>query len=125
MEIHAKRKVSVLLLTAAYLFIALTHILFIRPDGSNSPGRTAARYNSIFKRQASDGLSNPALNLIKRTDKILSKGNCDVRALISGHVRLFVRLFQECKLTAATRVKNFQYRLPISFSPPLAACLRI
>jgi hypothetical protein len=124
MDVQVNKKGMVLLVTAAYLFIALTHILFVKPNGA-SQKQTPGRYNSIFKRQNSDGISSQALYFIKRTDKILSRGNPDARALIARQACSFVTLFMQPQLLSRTAPAVSHTLLYSGGSPHLSRCLRI
>ena len=124
MVLQVNKKVFVLLLTTAYLFVTLTHILFVQPIHSSST-QIAYRYNSIFKRQSSDGVNSPVMYLIKRTDKILSKGNKYITALIVSHARSFMLLMMPRLSLISAVPAFFDLFIYSGISPHILRCLRI
>ncbi len=79
MRVPDHKKMSVLLLTAAYLFIVLTHILLL-PNHHLISTKSQVRYNSIFKRKL-DNSSAQALSMMLRTDKSVLNKDQNIQSL--------------------------------------------
>ncbi|PAW95325.1 hypothetical protein CKK33_18180 [Mucilaginibacter sp. MD40] len=90
MRLPDHKKTSVLLLTAAYLFIVLTHILML-PNHHLVSNKSQARYNSIFKRKL-DNASAQTFSLMHRTDKSVLNKDQNIQSLFLKLAGVFLIL---------------------------------
>lgn len=73
------RKISVLLLSTAYLFVVLTHISLL-PSHHQDSSKSKSHYNSIFKRKL-ENANTQMLSMMHRTDKSVLNKDQDVKSL--------------------------------------------
>lgn len=123
MGIQFNKRFLVLLLSAAYLFVALTHIVLIQRY-SHHKENTSFKLNLIFKRQAgADALRSLKISL-KHIDKNIREKNKNIRQLIITHVSSFFLL-----LTVNFNKDSFKSEIPFLNSsppdPPLLCCFRL
>ncbi|RAV60144.1 hypothetical protein DIU36_02280 [Mucilaginibacter rubeus] len=115
---------NVLLLLVAYLFVVLTHILFLPPHGQRSLN-PQGHYNSIFKRKL-DNANNHALSLMHRTDKSVLNKNQNIHHLfikLAGSffiLLLLARIGRRAKLLTLVPFRRYFYPYP-----PFRLSLRI
>jgi hypothetical protein len=122
MRLHNDKKTSVLLLTAAYLFVVLTHILLL-PNHHIVSTKSHARYNSIFKRKL-DNSSAQAFSIIHRTDKSVLNKDKNAQDLFVKLAGSFLILFF---IPHITRKMMWRTLIPHYFAPfsPFRLSLRI
>lgn len=97
------KKTSVLLLTAAYLFVVLTHILLL-PNHHHVSSKSLSRYNSIFKRKL-ENASGQAFSLMHRTDKSVLNKDQNIQGL-------FVKLAGSFLILLLSARTGWQLKLP-------------
>jgi hypothetical protein len=115
----------VMLLAAIYLFVSLTHIVFVQ-HSQVYQHKISFRYNSIFKRQNSDGLASPKLSSLKRTDKTKPAEHQDAVQLISRYAQLSLILFGFGLFVSAVQKKARHYYVNYSsVHLPLLCCFKI
>ncbi|WP_224746403.1 hypothetical protein [Mucilaginibacter glaciei] len=91
MRVPDQKKMSVLLLTAAYLFIVLTHILLL-PNHHLVSNKSQVRYNSIFKRKP-DNSSAQTSSMMHRTDKFVLNKDQNIQNLFGQLAGVFLISF--------------------------------
>jgi hypothetical protein len=96
-NINTVKKLQVLLLSACYIFIAVSHMFFL-PQLTELKGKVSLSQNSIFKRnpETSVGSVNHS-NFFQRTDKFIvndKKSPIDMLKIVIGSfiLLLFARL---------------------------------
>jgi hypothetical protein len=113
----------ILLLTATYLFVVLTHVFFIRRHSSffTQPRCT---YNSIFKRQPEGGVAIYS-TCFKRLDKSTADVKQNLRIILANYAQVFILLFFVSPLLLFGKFARELHLLERLSWPNFACCLRI
>ncbi len=114
MRISVRKQAQVLLMTAIYLFVVLTHIFFITKNTA-STSRSHPIYNSIFKRKLENATAH-SLNYLQRTYKSETPKPRDAEKLFTRMAACFILFFfigNMVPLRQHFRIRNLSY-LPSS-----------
>ena len=112
-----------LLLTAAYLFVVLTHVFFIRSH-SSLLAQPRCIYNSIFKRQPEGRVaiySTCFKRMVKSTVEVKQNLRVILANYAQGSILLFF-IFSPLLFGRFARKLHFQQKFSC---PKIACCLRI
>lgn len=115
MGLFDHKKISVLLLTATYLFVVLTHILLL-PNHHQGTSQSQSRYNSIFKRKL-ENASAQSLSMMHRTDKSVLNKDQNIQGLFVKLAGSFLILFLIPGITQKMRRHILIRHRFLSFSP--------
>jgi hypothetical protein len=118
------KNANVLLLLVAYLFVVLTHILFLPPHGQKSLN-PHPRYNSIFKRKL-DNANATTLSFMHRTDKSVFNKDQNIHYLFIKRAGSFLILLLLSRTGRQSKtLALFPFRRYFSPYPPFRLSLRI
>jgi len=124
MSLRIYKQINVLLLITVYLFIVLTHVLFLPHQPPNSTKRQSS-YNSIFKRKL-ETAGMLAFSSMHRTDKTVLNKNESITGLVVKLAGIFLILFFVFRKGSRSKIP-----VPLSFLnnyspyPPFRVSLRI
>lgn len=124
MSLRTYKQANVSLLIAVYLFVVLTHVLFLPHHGSISTKKHSS-YNSIFKRKPENAGMLTFSSMHRAAKTVLNKDE-SITSLVVKLSGVFLVLFFTCRNRSGLKIPAplFTFRF-FSPYPPFRVSLRI